>query len=923
MPACCTSLSIGVNPASNRSACSRSPNTLSVSRSPASRSRSRWISLASNWFSRSSPRLFVTVTPRESAVPPSTSTSSAKTLPIPTSALKTVCDTSTARDEPDPCGTSITVQRRSARFFFIWGCKRYDLALEVVKSGDVRSVTFFAAGDLRRHGLGKQGGRVGDPLSGDGEIRDVREPHGAQRAGGAECGPDGFGFQGNERRRQYGEARHGANETRKYLIELRIALRLGEFPRRRLLDITVGARGQLDDERSALLERLRVHGPRICRNRFPRGRLERRVARRRIVGDDGAAITLHHRQGARHEIAKCIGEVGGVTRVEPLPRKVAVALEADLAHQEIAQRVGAVAFDRRTEADGGARRLAHLGAFPLHVAVRPDQAGRLDTGGEQHGRPDDAVKARDALADDVEVGRPQPLVARLGESRGGQIIDQGVEPDIDRLVRIAGEGNAPRQSLAGDRDVLQPVFNQAHHLVAPDLRLDAELAGRDELEEPLAVRAEAEKVIALFGGDEVERGMLDAMPVRDLGRLLELLAAGAIQSLIVRDVQIFGPLLLDALQQRDDAAHVARLRRADPVVVAALEPAPVVGEGLRHPVDPLARRNGGAGRRLNHRLAVLVHPHEKMDLVAAQPVIAGDTVGADFLQGVAEVGIAIGVIDGGSEVEFLARHLESQLLEGDHPRLARFGAKRDTLAEDVHGDHPLASLGRLDRLSFFRKAFALLDVEVMLVVQATQQAAAGTGDLHGVERQALRLREGQADRLPFRQPARDAELAAAAPDAVEALRLVARADLPQLDARPKQTREVAHQRPEVHPLLGGEVNRELALVPLPFGVGDLHREIVLPHTVPYSATHLFFVESQVRGRLPIFGRRQADDGARGRARLLAARAAALTLFLCHATQCRHDPEILSALYLDDYRSIEAQRRGVFGRPDEIFSPVPF
>ncbi len=99
-------------------------------------------------------------------------------------------------------------------------------------------------------------------------------------------------------------------------------------------------------------------------------------------------------------------------------------------------------------------------------------------------------------------------------------------------------------------------------------------------------------MIALFGGDEVERGMLDAMPVRDLGRLLELLAAGAIQSLIVRDVQIVGPLLLDAFQQRDYAAHVARLRRADPVVVAALEPAPVVGEGLRHPVDPLARRNG-------------------------------------------------------------------------------------------------------------------------------------------------------------------------------------------------------------------------------------------------------------------------------------------------------------------------------------------
>jgi len=47
--------------------------------------------------------------------------------------------------------------------------------------------------------------------------------------------------------------------------------------------------------------------------------------------------------------------------------------------KEIAQRVGTVPFDRRTEADGGARCLAHLGAFPLHVAVRPDQVGQRET----------------------------------------------------------------------------------------------------------------------------------------------------------------------------------------------------------------------------------------------------------------------------------------------------------------------------------------------------------------------------------------------------------------------------------------------------------------------------------------------------------------------------------------------------------------
>ena len=94
-----------------------------------------------------------------------------------------------------------------------------------------------------------------------------------------------------------------------------------------------------------------------------------------------------------------------------------------------------------------------------------------------------------------------------------------------------------------------------------------------------------------------------------------------------------------------------RLRRADPVVVAALERAPVIGEGRRHAVHPFARADVRARGGLDDGLAVLVHAHQEVHLVAAQAVIAGDAVRADFLQGVPQVGIAIGVVDGcGEEV---------------------------------------------------------------------------------------------------------------------------------------------------------------------------------------------------------------------------------------------------------------------------------
>src|SRR2546422_1118633 len=78
------------------------------------RSRIRWISSASRRFSFSSARLCVMFTPREMAATPSTRKVNATTLPMPTSALTKVCDTSTARDDPEPCGTTMTVQRRSA-----------------------------------------------------------------------------------------------------------------------------------------------------------------------------------------------------------------------------------------------------------------------------------------------------------------------------------------------------------------------------------------------------------------------------------------------------------------------------------------------------------------------------------------------------------------------------------------------------------------------------------------------------------------------------------------------------------------------------------------------------------------------------------------------------------------------------------------
>src|SRR6185436_20619396 len=98
-----------------------------------------------------------------------------------------------------------------------------------------------------------------------------------------------------------------------------------------------------------------------------------------------------------------------------------------------------------------------------------------------------AVEPRDAFADHVQVGGPELLEPGAWEPGGREIIDDRVEPDVDRLLRVAGEGNAPRLPLPRDRDVLESRLEEAQHFVAADCRLDAEGAARDAFQHRIAV----------------------------------------------------------------------------------------------------------------------------------------------------------------------------------------------------------------------------------------------------------------------------------------------------------------------------------------------------------------------------------------------------------------------------------------------------
>ena len=88
---------------------------------------------------------------------------------------------------------------------------------------------------------------------------------------------------------------------------------------------------------------------------------------------------------------------------------------------------------------------------------------------------------------------------------GRDVVQQGVEPDVDRLLGVERDGDAPGEPLAGDRDVLEARLDEVDDLVAAALGLDEVGVRRVVGEQAVAERREPEEVVLLL--DLAERGV--------------------------------------------------------------------------------------------------------------------------------------------------------------------------------------------------------------------------------------------------------------------------------------------------------------------------------------------------------------------------------------------------------------------------------
>jgi hypothetical protein len=88
-----------------------------------------------------------------------------------------------------------------------------------------------------------------------------------------------------------------------------------------------------------------------------------------------------------------------------------------------------------------AQALAHLLAFADPKTVRIHLPRQFPLQGDQHRRPNNRVKPQDVFRDQVYVRRPElPTLIRVDRRN---VIEQRIDPHINRMLRVARHANAP------------------------------------------------------------------------------------------------------------------------------------------------------------------------------------------------------------------------------------------------------------------------------------------------------------------------------------------------------------------------------------------------------------------------------------------------------------------------------------------------
>ena len=261
------------------------------------------------------------------------------------------------------------------------------------------------------------------------------------------------------------------------------------------------------------------------------------------------------------------------------------------------------------------------------------------------------------------------IVGAVAESR--DVVGQRVEPDVDDVLFVAGNWNAPAETAAADGEIFEPAAHERDDLAARRLRLHEAGILFVELEQLAFKCGELEKVI-LFAD-----GFSDATAI-GAGRARWHIDPRLIGHAVLASVRAFvdESAIAESGEKLLHSTLVAGLGGADEVVVGEAEPIPEGTEfGSDFVGEKLWREPGEFGGSLD-LLAMLVGSGEEPGIDAHGTLAACDCVAHDGRVSVAQVWTRIYVVDGRGEVKpgwvwVLVRHWRAVAFG------ARVGLKRN------------------------------------------------------------------------------------------------------------------------------------------------------------------------------------------------------------------------------------------------------
>ena len=277
----------------------------------------------------------------------------------------------------------------------------------------------------------------------------------------------------------------------------------------------------------------------------------------------------------------------------------------------------------------------------------------------EHAGPVNRVsRDEDVLADDLGVGRPEVPKFRqvtsllLPIASEGDVVDEGIEPDVGDKVGIEGKLDTPMQAFPGPGDAeigFPRAIDGVQHLGPPEFREDPKISRAYHLLEPVGVLRELEIPVFLLQFDHLAPffAKITLLVTILLGEVL--LLPDRIESPVSLLVEL--SLLVKGREDLLDTPFVILVGRCGPAVVVHSQFFPESEE-----LPGVALRKGGhidafPIRGLLHFLPVLVDSGEEEHLIATQAAVAGNDICEDFFVGVSDMGKPVRVVDGGGDEE--------------------------------------------------------------------------------------------------------------------------------------------------------------------------------------------------------------------------------------------------------------------------------